>query len=77
MGLTFSEVLIHLKLGKKVYRERWTDYLRLKINITTDSNSQKLPFIYLINNNLPDFVVPWHPNSIDILAEDWCIQGIE
>jgi hypothetical protein len=66
-GLSFSEALVHLENGRKIYCEYWKDcYIK--------KNDEKLSFYkseisgndYIINDN-------WLPIAVDLFYKGWCI----
>ena len=69
---SFGGALSALRSGRKVAREGWNGkgmWLALQV---PDANSEMgLPYIYL--KTVDGKLVPWNPNNIDLLAEDWTV----
>lgn len=86
-GLTFSEALEALKVGKKVGRAGWNGkgmYLYVvgpgRYPPTTPAGEaiartqpdQLVPYApYIAMKTVQDYVVPWLASQTDILGEDW------
>jgi hypothetical protein len=68
----FGGALSALRSGRKVQRSGWNGkgmWLALQV---PDANSKMgLPYIYL--KTVDGKLVPWNPNNIDLLAEDWSV----
>lgn len=68
--LTFSDILQHIKAGKKASREGWNGKGMWIALQTPDKNSKMtLPYIYM--KTAQGDLVPWLASQTDILSEDW------
>lgn len=83
MKLSFSEALIYLKTGKKIYREGWNgkDLYIIQVvgcnqalNFECLSNDiEMMPFFLLIDMNRKK-ANTWVPSISDLNSVDWMIQ---
>lgn len=68
--LTFGDALEALKQGERVARAGWNGkgmYLELQ---RPDAHSKMgHPYVYL--TGVDGKRIPWNPNNLDMLAEDW------
>ena len=82
--MNFSEALEWLKQGKKITRQGWNiQGFFIELQRPTENSYITLPYLYRvmveeIDNGLETEVlverIPWQPNHIDLLANDWvCI----
>ena len=71
-GLNFGIALELMKKGFKVARQGWNGkgmYLEMQ---NVDENSKMgYPYIYL--KTVYNGFMPWNPNNLDMLSEDWVI----
>ena len=69
-GLSFSQALVAIKIGKRVSRASWNapnQYVSLQ---RPDGHSKMtLPYAYLYNAQ--GQYVPWVPSQGDLFAADW------
>lgn len=70
---TFGQAIEALKIGKQVSRDGWNGKgMWLKLQIPDEHSKMGLPYIYL--KTVPGQLIPWNPNNIDMLSNDWCIH---
>jgi hypothetical protein len=71
-GLNFGIALELMKKGFKVARQGWNGkgmYLEMQ---NVDENS-KMGYSYIYLKTVDNKFVPWNPNNLDMLSEDWVI----
>jgi hypothetical protein len=78
--MDFSQALQAMKKGYRVARASWNRGMYAEINertYTVQSNDEdcqtSVKFIHIRTND--NQFVPWTPNQIDLLAEDWEKDG--
>lgn len=79
--ISFSEALLALKSGQRIFRTGWhLAGMYLTLQVPDEHSKMTLPYIYLtipgnisadVNN--PAQLVPWLASQTDILAHDWSI----
>ena len=68
---TFSDALIFLKRGSRVYRQGWNgkgQWIKLETSNSMDSE-MSLPYLYI--HTVQGDLVPWLASQTDLLANDW------
>lgn len=66
----FSEALIHLKNGFRVFRKGWNAGGQwIKMQVPDEHSKMRHPYLYI--SPVGGKLVPWAPSQTDILAEDW------
>lgn len=73
-AMNFGQALEALKndSSAKVQRSGWNGKgMWLGLQIPDENSKMGMPYIYL--STVDGKLVPWNPNNIDMLAEDWQI----
>lgn len=70
----FGQAIEHLKNGGKVAREGWNGKgMFLALQRPSAGSEMGEPYIYL--KTVKGSLVPWNPNNLDMLADDWVVVG--
>lgn len=77
--VSFSEALIHVKLGKAIQRAGWNGSgLLVKMQKPDEFSKMTLPYLYIEYpadaKNTSGARCPWLASQTDILAEDWILK---
>lgn len=69
----FGQALAEMKKGKKVSRRGWGSRA-MWVHIQNPDKKSKMqrPYIYIKYGD--GLLVPWTPNQIDLLKEDWVLS---
>lgn len=66
----FGDVLDHLHMGKRCFREGWNGKgMWIALQVPDAHSKMTLPYIYM--STAQGDLVPWLASQSDILAEDW------
>jgi hypothetical protein len=68
----FSEALIQLKQGSRLYRSGWNGK-NMYVELQVPDNNSKMTLPYLYMRTVDSNFVPWLASQTDILADDWVI----
>lgn len=70
--MKFEEALMHVKVGKKIYREGWNGKGLFVMAQRPDAHSKMgNPYLYIDATALGGTLNPWVPSQTDLFAEDW------
>lgn len=74
--MNFGQALEALKQDKRIYRSSWDGVgMWLELEVPNLFNIMTIPYIYIEYTGGTRY--PWTPSQIDMLAEDWIIEGEE
>lgn len=70
--MNFGQAIEMLKVGRTVARGGWNGKgMWLGLQRPDEHSKMGEPYVYL--RTVPGALVPWNPNNLDMLAEDWIV----
>jgi hypothetical protein len=79
-GTTFSNALIALRMGRKMYREGWNGNIHrdveqpllfVEAQFPDEHSKMGVPYLFIDARGLGGERAPWVPSITDLFADDW------